>query len=218
LGFLDGFLDLIPHAAVAHIGLARNEKTLQPESYYLKHPADLADADLILLDPMLATGGTVAGTIRLVEQLGAQVVVEQWQVDLYGGALALRAGDNGVQGRADLDPRLLTGNDRAVDKEGDVRPDNFRNVETQRAAARANRAAHADGAAVMGFVLAVEVPQAKRKDGGVLRRQGQHVFEEGVGAILVEKRGQRRIARILLPCRERADRGEEIIPGKGEVV
>ena len=72
LGFLDGFLDLIPHAAVAHIGLARNEKTLQPESYYLRHPADLADADLILLDPMLATGGSAVQAITTLLEAGAK--------------------------------------------------------------------------------------------------------------------------------------------------
>lgn len=72
LGFLDGFLDLIPQAAVAHIGLARNEKTLLPEAYYLKHPIDLAEADLILLDPMLATGGSAVQSITTLMQAGAR--------------------------------------------------------------------------------------------------------------------------------------------------
>lgn len=72
LGFLDGFLDLIPHAAVAHIGLARNEKTLLPESYYLRHPAQLAEADLILLDPMLATGGSAVQAVTTLMQVGAK--------------------------------------------------------------------------------------------------------------------------------------------------
>lgn len=72
LGFLDGFLDLIPQAAVAHIGLARNEKTLQPEAYYLKHPTPLADSDLILLDPMLATGGSAAHAVTTLLEAGAK--------------------------------------------------------------------------------------------------------------------------------------------------
>ncbi len=72
LGFLDGFLDLIPHAAVAHIGLARNEKTLLPESYYLRHPTELAEADLILLDPMLATGGSAVQAITTLMEAGAK--------------------------------------------------------------------------------------------------------------------------------------------------
>ncbi len=72
LGFLDGFLDLIPQAAVAHIGLARNEKTLIPESYYLRHPTELAEADLILLDPMLATGGSAVQAITMLMEAGAK--------------------------------------------------------------------------------------------------------------------------------------------------
>jgi len=64
LGFLDGFLDLIPQASVAHIGLARNEETLLPEPYYLKHPAALGDFTIILLDPMLATGGSAIEAIN----------------------------------------------------------------------------------------------------------------------------------------------------------
>lgn len=72
LGFLDGFLDLIPQAAVAHIGLARNEKTLEPEAYYLKHPTPLAEADLILLDPMLATGGSAVHAVKTLREAGAK--------------------------------------------------------------------------------------------------------------------------------------------------
>jgi uracil phosphoribosyltransferase len=72
LGFLDGFLDLIPQAAVAHIGLARNEKTLLPEAYYLKHPIDLEGAELILLDPMLATGGSAVQAITTLIEAGAK--------------------------------------------------------------------------------------------------------------------------------------------------
>lgn len=71
LGFLDGFLDLIPQAAVAHIGLARNEETLVPKAYYLKHPTPLAESDLILLDPMLATGGSAAQAVTTLLEAGA---------------------------------------------------------------------------------------------------------------------------------------------------
>ena len=72
LGFQDGFLDLIPEAAVAHLGMARNEKTLQPEAYYLKHPVAMADAELILLDPMLATGGSAAQSVTTLKEAGAK--------------------------------------------------------------------------------------------------------------------------------------------------
>jgi len=72
LGFLDGFLDLIPQAAVAHIGLARNEKTLESEAYYLKHPTPLGESDLILLDPMLATGGSAVRAVTTLLEAGAK--------------------------------------------------------------------------------------------------------------------------------------------------
>jgi uracil phosphoribosyltransferase len=72
LGFLDGFLDLMPSAAVAHIGLARNAKTLLPEAYYLKHPTPLAESDLIVLDPMLATGGSAVHAVTTLKEAGAR--------------------------------------------------------------------------------------------------------------------------------------------------
>lgn len=71
LGFLDGFLDLIPQASVAHIGLARNEETLEAESYYLKHPAVLEGREIIILDPMLATGGSAIEAVRKLKIAGA---------------------------------------------------------------------------------------------------------------------------------------------------
>ncbi len=71
LGFLDGFLDLIPHASVAHIGLARNETTLEAESYYLKHPPTLGEQEVIILDPMLATGGSAIEAVRRLRDAGA---------------------------------------------------------------------------------------------------------------------------------------------------
>lgn len=72
LGFLDGFFDLLPHASVAHIGLARNEQTLLPEPYYMKFPPNLADCELIVLDPMLATGGSAVEAIRRIREAGAR--------------------------------------------------------------------------------------------------------------------------------------------------
>jgi len=71
LGFLDGFLDLIPQASVAHIGLARNETTLEAESYYLKHPPVLDDKEVIILDPMLATGGSAIEAVSRLRGAGA---------------------------------------------------------------------------------------------------------------------------------------------------
>ena len=74
LGFLDGFLDLIPQASVAHIGLARNENTLVAESYYLKHPPVLGEQEVIILDPMLATGGSAIEAVRRLREAGASHV------------------------------------------------------------------------------------------------------------------------------------------------
>ena len=60
---LDGVLSLIPVARVGFIGLYRNEETLEPVEYYVKLPADIADRDVLLLDPMLATGNSTAAAV-----------------------------------------------------------------------------------------------------------------------------------------------------------
>ncbi|MGE9271118.1 MAG: uracil phosphoribosyltransferase [Verrucomicrobiales bacterium] len=72
IGFLDGFLHLLPEASVAHIGLARNETTLLPETYYFKTPPHLTEAEVIVLDPMLATGGSAIEAINRLQRAGAQ--------------------------------------------------------------------------------------------------------------------------------------------------
>ena len=64
LGMLEGFLKLLPEASVAHIGMARNEETLEPESYYFNAPPNLDEADVIVLDPMLATGGSAIAALK----------------------------------------------------------------------------------------------------------------------------------------------------------
>lgn len=71
LGFLDGFFDLLPDASIAHIGLARNEETLLPEPYYIKTPPTLAESEVIVIDPMLATGGSAVEAVRRLVELGA---------------------------------------------------------------------------------------------------------------------------------------------------
>jgi uracil phosphoribosyltransferase len=74
LGMLDGVLTLISGARVGFIGLYRDEETLQPIEYYVKLPADVADRDVILLDPMLATGNSTAHAVKLVKDAGATSV------------------------------------------------------------------------------------------------------------------------------------------------
>jgi uracil phosphoribosyltransferase len=72
LGMLDAVLGLIPVARVGFAGLYRDEETLQPVEYYSKLPPDLAERDVMLLDPMLATGGSTAAAIRLCKDQGAR--------------------------------------------------------------------------------------------------------------------------------------------------
>jgi uracil phosphoribosyltransferase len=71
LGLAEGMVDLLPDASVAHIGLSRNKITHRPESYFFKAPAHLAEADVIVLDPMLATGFSAAGAVAQLKTAGA---------------------------------------------------------------------------------------------------------------------------------------------------
>ena len=74
LGMLDGVLTLISGARVGFIGLYRNEETLQPVEYYVKLPADVADRDVLLLDPMLATGNSTAAAVTTLKNAGASSI------------------------------------------------------------------------------------------------------------------------------------------------
>lgn len=71
MGMLDGVLSLISGARVGFIGLYRNEETLEPVEYYVKLPGDIAARDVILLDPMLATGNSTAAAVAKVKEAGA---------------------------------------------------------------------------------------------------------------------------------------------------
>ena len=74
VGMLDGVLSLISGARVGFIGLYRNEETLEPVEYYVKLPQDIAQRDVILLDPMLATGNSTAAAVATVKTAGAQSI------------------------------------------------------------------------------------------------------------------------------------------------
>jgi len=74
VGMLDAVLSLVPGARVGFIGLFRDEETLEPVEYYVKLPGDIADRDVILLDPMLATGNSTAAAIDIVKRAGATSV------------------------------------------------------------------------------------------------------------------------------------------------
>jgi uracil phosphoribosyltransferase len=72
LGMVEGVVKLIPSARVGHIGLYRDHETLEPVDYYFKIPSDPEDRDFIVLDPMLATGGSAAAAIHSLKARGAQ--------------------------------------------------------------------------------------------------------------------------------------------------
>ncbi len=71
LGMVDGILSLVPDAVVAHIGICRDEETAKPQSYYAKLPALLSNAEVFLLDPMLATGGSAIEAANQLKAAGA---------------------------------------------------------------------------------------------------------------------------------------------------
>ena len=73
-GMLDGLLKIVPNAKIGHIGLYRNEETLEPVQYYYKMPKDIAKREVIILDPMLATGGSAADTIQMLKKDGVKKI------------------------------------------------------------------------------------------------------------------------------------------------
>ena len=75
LGMVDGLLKLIPVARVGHIGLYRDPETHEPHEYYCKMPGDIAERPVIVVDPMLATGGSAADALTLVKKHGAKNII-----------------------------------------------------------------------------------------------------------------------------------------------
>lgn len=75
LGMVDGILSLVPSAKVGHIGLFRNEETLEPVKYYYKMPPDVAERDVFVVDPMLATGGSAIAAIDFLKEDGVKRIV-----------------------------------------------------------------------------------------------------------------------------------------------
>ncbi|MFO7294878.1 MAG: uracil phosphoribosyltransferase [Caldicoprobacter sp.] len=74
LGMVDGMLKLIPAAKVGHIGLYRDPETLEPVGYYCKLPPDVHERELIVIDPMLATGGSASAALKLIKERGAKSI------------------------------------------------------------------------------------------------------------------------------------------------
>lgn len=74
LGMVDAFLEILPEARVGHIGLYRDEETLKPVDYYFKFPKNLDKSVVIILDPMLATGGSVCAAVSYLKERGAKKI------------------------------------------------------------------------------------------------------------------------------------------------
>jgi uracil phosphoribosyltransferase len=125
IGMVDGVLKLIPAAKVGHIGLYRDPETLMPVEYYAKLPADVEERDFIIVDPMLATGGSAVEAINSLKKRGAKSIkfmcliaapegVKAIQeahndVDIYIAALDEKLNDHGyiVPGLGDAGDRLF---------------------------------------------------------------------------------------------------------------
>lgn len=125
LGMVDGVLQLIPAAKIGHIGLYRDPETLKPVEYYCKLPADCAEREVFVVDPMLATGGSSAAAIQMLKEKGCKNIhfmciiaapegVKMMQeahpdVDLYIGSLDEKLNDHGyiVPGLGDAGDRIF---------------------------------------------------------------------------------------------------------------
>ena len=73
-GFLDGMLRVVPGARVGHIGLYRDPATLQPVEYYFKMPSEMSERDVVVVDPMLATGNSAAAAVARIKQLNPKSI------------------------------------------------------------------------------------------------------------------------------------------------
>lgn len=124
-GMLDGLLNAIPNAKIGHIGLCRNEETLIPEKYYYKMPKDINEKEVIILDPMLATGGSACDTIKCLKDDGVKKIKflciiaakpgierikkEYPDVDIYAAEVDEKLNENGyiVPGLGDAGDRIF---------------------------------------------------------------------------------------------------------------
>jgi uracil phosphoribosyltransferase len=124
LGMVDGVLQILPSAKVGHIGLYRDHETLQPVEYYISLPTDVAERELIVIDPMLATGGSAIAAIDMLKKRGCRptklmcliaapegvraVQEKHPDVDIYLAALDEKLNEHGyiVPGLGDAGDRL----------------------------------------------------------------------------------------------------------------
>ncbi len=115
LGVVEGMLNLLPEVSVAHIGMFRNEQTLRPESYYFKAPRHLAEAEVLVVDPMLATGWSATAAIAKLKEEGARHIRFVCLVSCPQGIEQLRASHPDV-------PIYTAGIDRELNNKGYIVP------------------------------------------------------------------------------------------------
>ena len=125
LGLVEGVLRMVPSARVGHIGMYRDEETLIPHTYFCKMPKDIADRDVLIVDPMLATGGSADAAIAKMKELGCKniklmvlvaapegikcIQENHPEVDIYCGALDSHLNERGyiVPGLGDAGDRIF---------------------------------------------------------------------------------------------------------------
>lgn len=125
LGLVDGVLNMIPSARVGHIGMFRDEETLEPHVYFCKMPKDIAERDIMIVDPMLATGGSANAAIDEMKKRGCKniklmvlvaapagidaVHAQHPDVDIYAGAVDEKLNEHGyiVPGLGDAGDRIF---------------------------------------------------------------------------------------------------------------
>ncbi|EQI53581.1 uracil phosphoribosyltransferase [Clostridioides difficile Y307] len=125
LGMVDGLVSLMPAAKVGHVGLYRDPETLKPVEYYCKLPQDIGERDIIVVDPMLATGGSAVAAIDLLKSKGAKCIklanlvaapegiaeVQKYHddVDIYVASVDERLNEHGyiIPGLGDAGDRLF---------------------------------------------------------------------------------------------------------------
>jgi uracil phosphoribosyltransferase len=115
LGLVDGFLRLVPDARVGHLGMYRDEEALRPVGYYENIPAGVENAEVFVVDPMLATGGSSVQAIGRLQRAGAQRISFVCLVAAPEGVTALRSAHPEV-------PILTAALDRELDGNGYIRP------------------------------------------------------------------------------------------------
>ena len=125
LGMVDGMVTMMPNVKVGHIGLFRDPDTLEPVKYYFKMPPDIAERDVIIVDPMLATGGSASAAVMFLKEVGVKHIKlmsiigapegvalmqkEHPDVDIYVAALDDHLNEHGyiVPGLGDAGDRIF---------------------------------------------------------------------------------------------------------------